>query len=84
MLIMSFKFTDRSSTPVSSEPEVSLVYRDPGHLLDDTENSAQQNPVVTDLASAMLQIAQCVEKKYLRKPLGECFGLIFIWVDFLY
>ncbi|XP_021919556.1 bromodomain adjacent to zinc finger domain protein 1A isoform X2 [Zootermopsis nevadensis] len=60
---------ERSSSPNSTDAEI--CYRDPGRLLlEDSEPSSQQNPVVTNLASAILQVAQSVERKYLQKPLG--------------
>jgi hypothetical protein len=40
-------------------------------MLEDGEPNSQQNPVVTNLASAILQVAQSVERKYLQKPLGK-------------
>jgi hypothetical protein len=63
-----FVLLERSSSPADTE----ICYRDPGRLLlEDGEQSSQQNPMVTNLASAILQIAQSVEKKYLQKPLGK-------------
>lgn len=63
-------FIERSSSPNSTDAEI--CYRDPGRLLlEDSEPSSQQNPVVTNLASAILQVAQSVERKYLQKPLGK-------------
>ncbi|XP_069695785.1 bromodomain adjacent to zinc finger domain protein 1A-like isoform X2 [Periplaneta americana] len=60
---------ERSRSPNITDTEIG--YRDPGRLLlEDGEQSSQQNPVVHNLASAILQIAQSVEKKYLQKPLG--------------
>jgi hypothetical protein len=64
-------YAERSSTPNSTDTEI--CYRDPGWLLlQDSEPSCLQNPVVTNLASAILQIAQSIERKYLKKPLGKC------------
>ncbi|PNF34918.1 hypothetical protein B7P43_G01418 [Cryptotermes secundus] len=60
---------ERSSSPHSTDTEICC--RDPGRLLlEDTEPNYKQNPVLTNLASAILQIAQSVERKYLKKPLG--------------
>jgi hypothetical protein len=58
---------ERSSSPTDTE----ICYKDPGRLLEDGEPSSQQNPVVTNLASAILQVAQSVKRKYLQKPLGK-------------
>jgi len=64
-----FVLLERSSSPTDTE----ICYKDPGRLLlEDGEPSSQQNPVVTNLASAILQVAQSVERKYLQKPLGKC------------
>ncbi|KAJ4446340.1 hypothetical protein ANN_13035 [Periplaneta americana] len=61
---------ERSRSPNITDTEIG--YRDPGRLLlEDGEQSSQQNPVVHNLASAILQIAQSVEKKYLQKPLDN-------------
>ncbi|PSN58246.1 hypothetical protein C0J52_00127 [Blattella germanica] len=60
---------ERSTSPNSNDVE--NVYRDPGRLLEDGEQG-KQDPIVNSLASAILQLGQCVEKKYLQKPLvGE-------------
>nr|XP_034834087.1 bromodomain adjacent to zinc finger domain protein 1A [Maniola hyperantus] len=56
-------------------------YRDPGHCLEVTKvNGVKSEPeedspaakpdVVRDLASALLQVAQSIHQKYLKRPLG--------------
>lgn len=66
-------------------------YRDPGHWLETPKvNGIKSEPeedpgpkpeVVRGLACALLQVAQSIHQKYLKRPLGEriihfCFELI--------
>nr|CAD7457702.1 unnamed protein product [Timema tahoe] len=56
--------TSRSTTPI-----LELVKNDPARSLT-RQDSLTQQPVMRNLASAILQVAQSVGAKYMQKPLG--------------
>ncbi|XP_049864595.1 bromodomain adjacent to zinc finger domain protein 1A isoform X2 [Schistocerca gregaria] len=60
----------------STTPDSELSYKDPGRMLGNDpslnqQESVAEHPAVKRLATAILQLAHCMDRRYLQKPLVE-------------